>query len=43
MRDKKMELELSVVSDDTNYEHKILGRTEVELLTKAAQQDIENE
>jgi hypothetical protein len=43
MRDKKMELEISVLSDETGYTHKILDRTFVDHLTEQAQQEIENE
>ena len=43
MKDKKQELELSVLCDENNYVHKILDRAQVDLLTQQAQLDIENE
>jgi hypothetical protein len=36
MKDKKQELELSIISDETGYQHKILDRAFVDhLATKA--------
>lgn len=43
MKDKKMELEISILSDETNYNHKILDRAYVDHLTEQANQEIENE
>ena len=43
MRDKKQELELSVISDSTSRKHKILEREIVDSLTKNALEQIENE
>ena len=43
VKDKKQEIELSVLSDATDYKHKILDRAFVEHLTTTAQQEIENE
>lgn len=43
MRDKKQELELSIISDETKYQHKILDRAFVDHLTEQALQEIENE
>ena len=36
MKDKKQELELSIISDGTNYQHKILDRAFVDHLTHQA-------
>ena len=43
MRDKKQELELSIVSEETQFKHKILDRTFVEHITAKALEEIENE
>lgn len=43
MKEKKQELELSIISDATGFKHKILDRAFVEHLTSQAQQEIENE
>ena len=43
MKDKKMELELSILSDETGYTHKILDRAFVDHLMQQAEQEIENE
>lgn len=43
MKDKKQEIELSILSDETGYKHKILDRAFVEALTSKAQEEIENE
>ena len=43
MKEKKMEIELSVISDATNYRHVLLDRQFVDALTNQANQDIENE
>jgi hypothetical protein len=36
MREKKMELELSIISDETNYKHQILDRAFIDRLTATA-------
>ncbi len=43
MKEKKMELELSIISEDTGFAHKILDRARVEDLTARMQEEIENE
>ena len=43
MKEKKQELELSIISEETNFNHKILDRVFVDSLTVQAAQDIENE
>ena len=43
MRDKKQELEISVVSEETQFKHKILDRALVDHITAKAQEEIENE
>jgi hypothetical protein len=43
MKEKKQELELSVISDETDFKHKILDRVLVDQLTAQATQEIENE
>lgn len=43
MKEKKMELELSIISEETGFKHKILDRAIVDQLTKDASQEIENE
>lgn len=43
MKDKKQELELSILSEGTGYKHKILGREQVEGLTAAALAEIQGE
>ncbi|CDW72662.1 proteasome subunit alpha type 3 [Stylonychia lemnae] len=43
MKDKKQELEISIISDTTGYKHKILDRVFVDQLTLKAQEEIENE
>lgn len=43
MKEKKQELEISILSEDTNYTHKVLDRAIVEQLTAQAAQEIENE
>lgn len=43
MKDKKQELELSIISDETNYQHKILDRAFVDDLTTKALEEIEQE
>ena len=40
MKDKKQELELSIMTDGTGNKHKILGRDQVEALTQQALKDI---
>ncbi len=43
MKEKKQELELSIIGEETNYTHKILDRAFVDHLTQQAEQEIENE
>jgi len=43
MKDKKQELELSVLCEDTKWVHKILDRQTVDQLTIAALAEIEAE
>ena len=43
MKDKKQEIELSILSDENNYQHKILERAAVEILTAKALEEIETE
>lgn len=43
MKEKKQEIELSIISDETKYQHKILDRAFVDHLTTQAQQELENE
>ena len=43
MKEKKQELELSILSDETKYSHKILDRAFVDHLTEQAAKEIENE
>jgi 20S proteasome subunit alpha 7 len=43
MKEKKQEIELSILSETTGFKHKILERTFVDHLTHQAQQEIENE
>ena len=43
MKEKKQELELSMMSEETKWAHKILDRQTTDNLTAAAQQEIENE
>jgi hypothetical protein len=43
MKEKKQELELSIISDDTNFTHKIVDRAIVEQLTAQATKEIEDE
>jgi 20S proteasome subunit alpha 7 len=43
MKEKKQELEISILSDETNYTHKVLDRAIVDQLTAQAAQEIENE
>lgn len=43
MKEKKQELEISVISDETDFKHKILDRAQVDQLTAQATQEIENE
>lgn len=43
MREKKMEIELSVLCKDTNWSHKILDRATTDRMTVEAQASIENE
>lgn len=43
MKEKKQEIELSIISDETGYKHKILDRVFVDQLATKAAEDIENE
>lgn len=43
MKEKKQELEISILSDETAYHHKILDRAFVDHLTAKAAEEIENE
>jgi hypothetical protein len=42
MKEKKQELELSVICEATKWSHKILDRTATDAMTAAAIQEIEN-
>ena len=43
MREKKMEIELSVLGDHTNWQHKVIDRPTCDRLCREAQEAIENE
>ena len=43
MKEKKQEIELSIISDETNFLHKVLDRVFVDQLAKQAADEIENE
>lgn len=43
MKDKKQELELSVLTEANGWKHKILDRTQVDTLTEKALRDIKGE
>jgi len=43
MKDKKQELELSILSEETKWSHKILDRQATNALTQAALDEIEND
>lgn len=43
MKEKKQELELSIISGETKFQHKVLDRDYVDKLTSQAQQEIEDE
>ena len=43
MKEKKQELELSILSEETKWAHKILDRQTTDNLTKAALTEMENE
>jgi len=43
MKEKKQELEISIISDETNFTHKILDRVFVDQLAAKAAEEIENE
>ena len=43
MKDKKQELEISILSEATGNKHKILPRAQVDALTQAALKDISSE
>lgn len=42
-REKKMEIELSVLSEATNWQHKLIDRVTCDKMTVVAQEAIENE
>lgn len=43
MKDKKMEIELSIISEGTGHTHKILERSVVDAYTAKALEEIEQE
>ena len=43
MKDKKQELELSIISEDTKYQHRILDRAQIDAYTATALEEIEKE
>ena len=43
MKDKKQELELSIISEETEHKHKVLERSIIERFTLDAQAEIEND
>jgi len=43
MKDKKQELELGILTEETGFKHKILDRATVERLTTQAKQEIQGE
>jgi hypothetical protein len=43
MKEKKQELELSILSDETNFTHKIIDRAIIDQLTAQAAKEIEDE
>ena len=43
MKEKKQEIEISILSDETNYVHKVLDRVFVDQLTQQAANEIEQE
>lgn len=43
MKDKKQELELSILSEETKFQHKILDRAFIDALTAIALEEIEQE
>lgn len=43
MKDKKQEIELSILSESTGYKHKILDRAFIDTITARALEEIENE
>ena len=43
MKEKKMEIELSVISEETGHFHKVLDRVFVDELTVRATEEIEKE
>jgi hypothetical protein len=42
-REKKMEIELSVLSESTQWQHKLIDRVTCDKMTVVAQEAIENE
>jgi hypothetical protein len=43
MKEKKQELELSIISEETRFRHKVLDRDFVDKLTIQVQKEIEDE
>jgi len=43
MKEKKQELELSIICEDTKWVHKVLDRPTTDKITAEAQESIENE
>ena len=43
MKEKKQEIEISIISEETGYKHKILDRSIVDALSAKALEEIENE
>jgi len=43
MKEKKQELEISILSEDTGFTHRILDRVFVDQLTEQAAKEIEDE
>jgi hypothetical protein len=43
MKEKKQEIELSIISDETNFTHKIIDRAIVDQLASQAAKEIEDE
>ncbi len=43
MKDKKMEIELSIISEETGNTHKLIDRATMNELTAKAQNEIEQE
>ena len=43
MKEKKQEIELSIISDETNFKHTILERGDIDTYTTTALAEIEQE